>query len=381
MSQQPDPEATVGAHGAQPLAQPWQQPADVQLPLATRISIGLARAQRWEFWPSWLYYVPIVVWILVLGLRHRSPTAFTAANPALDNSGVVGERKHQALAPLQKNAPDLAASFELIAAGGTELRIARALRLAAAFAYPLVLKPDIGQRGRGVFIARDAAGVRAYLERYEGDVIAQRYIAGEEFGIFVTRRPGEKNVRVLSIVHKTFPSVCGDGQRRLRDLILADARARLIAATLFARWAGKLDWIPAAGEQIALVEIGAHCRGSLFLDASGRCTPALIATLTRLVDAVPGYAFGRLDLRVPSAEHLERGVGLKVLELNGVTAESAHIYHPNTPLLEGYRAMFSQWALAFDIGLAQAQRGAHITGPLELLRLFREDLRRGQQWF
>jgi hypothetical protein len=96
---------------------------------------------------------------------------------------------------------------------------------------------------------------------------------------------------------------------------------------------------------------------------------------------VPGYGFGRIDLRVTSAAHLSRGEGLQVIELNGVTAESAHIYQPGTPLLTGYRAMFSQWALAFEIGQANARLGAKITGPFELLRRFRDDLKRGEHWF
>lgn len=373
--------ATPAAEGLRASLRPWDERPPAPLPLPTRLAIRLARARRWEFWPAWLYYPPIIVWILWLGLRHRAPTVFTAANPALDNGGVVGERKHQALAPLQSAAPDLAARFELIQAGNADLRLARILRFAASEGYPVVLKPDIGQRGRGVFIARSADAAADYLRRLGGDLIVQRYIGGEEYGVFIARHPDDGLVRVISIVHKTFPTVRGDGRRNLRELILADARARLIAAPLFARWAQQLELVPADEEVIPLVEIGAHCRGSLFLDATALVTPALIATLTRLADAVPGYAFGRLDLRVPDAAHLRRGEGLKVLELNGVTAESAHIYHPGTPLLTGYRAMFRQWSLAFEIGRAQARRGAPITGPRELLRLFREDLRRGRQWF
>ncbi len=375
-------ESAATTTAVQPGGRPWDPSADVpRLPWTTRCAIALDRARRWEFWPAWLYYGPIVVWILLLGLRHRRPTVFTAANPALDAGGVVGERKFQALSPLQRNAPDLAASCELLAAADSPLRVAGALRVAERHGYPIVLKPDVGQRGRGVFIARDADAVREYLGRFPGAVIAQRYIGGEEFGVFIARRPDQTQVRVLSIVHKTFPSVVGDGVQTLRQLILGDARARLIASALFARWGQALGRVPAPDERVSLVEIGAHCRGSLFLDATHLVTPALIATLSRLADAVPGYAFGRLDLRVPSAAHLQRGEGLRVLELNGVTAESAHIYHPGTPLLDGYRAMFRQWSLAFEIGAAQARLGAVVTGPFELLRLFREDLARGQQWF
>ncbi len=365
----------------QPQARPWIAGATPALPLAQRWSIAFERARRWEFWPAWLYYIPIVAWILWLGVKHRSWTAFTAANPAIEAGGVVGERKHQALAPLQKNAPDLAATFALIDTGTTAQRLRAAFQFAHRHGYPVVLKPDIGSRGRGVFVARNAEAVRDYLDRFDGALIAQRYVDGEEFGVFVARRPGEREPRVLSIVNKTFPQLTGDGRHSLRQLILADARARLISAALFSRWATQLDAVPPAGERIQLVEIGAHCRGSLFLDATSQCTPELVATLTRLVDAVPGYGFGRIDLRVPSAAHLQRGEGLQVLELNGVTAESAHIYHPDTPLLSGYAAMFRQWALAFEIGAAQARAGAVVTPPLELLRLFREDLARGDRWF
>ena len=366
---------------ARPTLRPWQVQAGEPPSLRERWSIGFERLWRWEFWPAWLYYLPIVVWILWLGIKHRSPTAFTAANPSLDAGGVVGERKHQALTPLQDHAPELVAEFELLPPGGAASRIAQALRCAERMGFPIVLKPDVGQRGRGVFIARDAEAVREYLSRFEGAVIAQRYIGGEEFGVFIARAPSAATVSVLSIVHKTFPTVTGDGVQSLRALILSDARARLISATLFGQWAGQLEEVPVKGECIKLVEIGAHCRGSVFLDATGLSTPALVATLTRLTDAVPGYGFGRIDLRIPSVEHLQRGEGLRVLELNGVTAESAHIYHPDTPLLDGYRAMFRQWSLAFSIGAAFQQQGAAVTSPRQLLRLFREDLKRGAQWF
>ncbi|HEX4871268.1 MAG TPA: hypothetical protein VFV27_03040 [Nevskiaceae bacterium] len=363
----------------QPIAPPWAlRAAGPPLPWRTRLSITLARARRWEFWPAWLFYPPVVLWILLLGLRHGRMTLFTAANPAIDDGGVVGERKHQTLLPLQARAPDLVASCELLEGPG---RRARGLAAAERLGYPLVLKPDVGQRGRGVFIARSPAEVSAYLERHDEAVIAQRYVGGEEYGVFIARFPGEPGVRLLSVVHKAFPQLQGDGQRPLLALILADPRARLLAPLLLPRWSGHLERVLAAGERLPLVEIGAHCRGSLFLDAGDAATPALAATLTRLTDALPGYAFGRIDLRVPDRAALRRGEGLQVLELNGVTAECAHIYHPGTPLLSGYRVLFRQWSLAFALGAAQAARGAPVTGPWTLLRRFREDLRRSSRWF
>lgn len=367
-----------------PATLPWQgntEAAPIAAPFMERVKIAFERAWRWEFWPSWLYYGPIVVWILWLGLKYRSPMAFTAVNPALEAGGMVGEKKHQALSPLQSNASDLVATFTLIHSDNASERVAQAMAFANINGMPLVLKPDVGQRGRGVFVARTEAQIVDYLTRFKGDVIAQRYVAGEEFGVFVARAPDERTPRIVSIVHKTFPTVTGDGRRTLGELILADARAKLISSLLFSRWTSELERVPRAQEAVKLVEIGAHCRGSLFLDGSQHATPQLIATLTRLLDAVPGYAFGRMDLRVPSVAHFRAGQGLQVLELNGVSAESAHIYHPGTPLLKGYRAMFNQWSTAFAIGHAYVRQGVATTSAWSLLRQFRQDLQRGETWF
>lgn len=368
----------------QPEALPWQQGVVVDVPpltLGERLGIFWERTWRWEFWPSWLYYTPIVVWIVWLGLKHRSPMAFTAANPGLEAGGMVGEKKHQALQPLQDNAPDLVAQFSLITALEAGMRFTEAEAFIATHDLPVVLKPDVGQRGRGVFVARTLSQANEYLTRFSGPVIVQKHIGGEEFGIFVARMPGQLAPQILSIVHKTFPCVTGDGVQDLKQLILNNARAKLISGLLFKRWAVELSRVPASGEVIKLVEIGAHCRGSLFLDARVHATPELIATLSRLLDAVPGYAFGRMDIRVPSINDFRLGQGVKVLELNGVSAESAHIYHPGTPLLDGYRAMFHQWSVAFDIGVAYAKAGVATTSALQLLRQFRQDLRRNQVWF
>ncbi len=376
--------ANTIASNLQPAALPWQDQTvedSASLTLQNRLSIFWERTWRWEFWPSWLYYAPIVAWILWLGLKHRSPTAFTAANPGLEAGGMVGEKKHQALQPLQDNAPDLVANFSLITAVDVAVRFAEAQKFIAAHGLPVVLKPDVGQRGRGVFVARSTAQVLDYLSRFSGAVIVQKHIEGEEFGIFVARMPGQSAPQVLSIVHKTFPTVAGDGVHNLKQLILNDARAKLISTLLFKRWATELGRVPAKAEVVKLVEIGAHCRGSLFLDAREHATPELIATLSRLLDAVPGYAFGRMDIRVPSIADFRQGRGIKVLELNGVSAESAHIYHPGTPLLDGYRAMFYQWSVAFEVGAAYAKTGAPTTSAFQLLRQFRQDLARSETWF
>ncbi len=364
--------------------QRWQLPQQSYRPsLRERLAVRAARLRRWEFWPGWAFYPPIVIYILWLGIRHRSPLAFTAANPGIEASGFVGERKVECLLPLMANAPELVAPLKLLRADlplGERIEQARHF-VAREGGYPVVLKPNIGQRGRGVAIIRDADALREYLSEAPGDTIIQRYIDGAEFGVFVYRDPLTQAAQVFSVTNKCFPRVVGDGVKPLHQLIRDDARARLIAPLLWRKFGDRIERVPAAGEDVPLVEIGAHCRGSLFLDASELATDALRVQIARVFTALPGFHFGRLDLRCPSAEALARGEGIRILEVNGVSAEAAHIYHPGTPLWRGYASMLRQWKLAFAIGLRNVRTGAQ---PLTITDFFRrvfEDQRRGEQWF
>src|SRR5262249_54174706 len=64
------------------------------------------RETCWEFWPAWMAYIPVVPYILVQGIKHRSLTLFTAANPGIPSGGFVGESKSAILANLDR-VPDL----------------------------------------------------------------------------------------------------------------------------------------------------------------------------------------------------------------------------------------------------------------------------------
>jgi membrane protein DedA with SNARE-associated domain len=311
-----------------------------RLPWRTRRRIvgWFRRRTRWEFWPPWLTYLPIVPYLLYLGVKHRSLTLFTAANPGIPSGGFVGESKSAILAQL----PQV-----------PEFRVVRAGETAEVSEFPVVLKPDVGERGRGVAIARSQDEVRDYLAAASIDTIVQRYVGGLEFGVFYYRYPGEASGRISSITEKRFPEVVGDGVSRLSDLVLSDDRAVCLAHVYLAR---QRDRVPAAGERVRLVELGSHCRGAVFLDGWRYLTPALAAAIDAAAQSHPGFYFGRFDLRTPSIADFQAG-RFQVLELNGVSAEATHIYDPSVSLPEAYRVMFRHWRIAFAIGAANRAAG------------------------
>ncbi|MGH9844518.1 MAG: alpha/beta fold hydrolase, partial [Blastocatellia bacterium] len=58
------------------------------------------RMTQWEFWPPYIFYVPVVCYIAWLMLKHRGVTVFTAANPAIPGGGFIGESKAEILGGL-----------------------------------------------------------------------------------------------------------------------------------------------------------------------------------------------------------------------------------------------------------------------------------------
>ena len=85
----------------------------------------LRRLSRWEFWPPYLFYPPVFAYIAYLGIRFRSWTLFTAANPAIPAGGFVGKSKHQILEHLQ-NADPWLPRFTLLDSVELAQRVAQA---------------------------------------------------------------------------------------------------------------------------------------------------------------------------------------------------------------------------------------------------------------
>jgi membrane protein DedA with SNARE-associated domain len=314
---------------------------------------------QWEFWPAWAAYLPVAPYFLWLSVRHGSPTVFAAANPGIASGGLTGESKSAILRWLSR-CPGATPYFTTAEAGSSPANWNRD--------YPLVAKPDVGERGQGVRIIRDAAQLKDYLSNARGLTILQDYVPGLEFGIFYARHPFADGGRILSITGKRFPTVTGDGSRSIRELIRQDKRAALLEAAYEDACRIPLDSIPAKGEVVALVEIGSHCRGTIFDDARALCTPQLEAAIDTIAHAHPDFYFGRFDIRVPSREDLQAGQGIQVLELNGVGAEPAHIYDPRVGILDAYRALFTHWRIAFETGAINLRLGAP---PLRLCDLFK----------
>jgi hypothetical protein len=340
-----------------------------------RVCARIARWRRWEFWPSAILYAPVAAHIVRLAITHRGLATLSAANPGIPEGGFVGESKAAILAQLPQR---WTLRSTVIGDGGTEARLddLRQLIEYGEYEFPLVLKPDAGQRGIGVRVVHSLGDAREYFAIQPGAVVVQRFHPGPfEAGIFYFRRPGEGRGRIFSVTSKRFPVLTGDGRSTLEKLIWMHPRFRLQASIFLRRHAGEKDRVLAEGERFQLAIAGNHAQGTMFVDGAHLVTPELERRIDEIARQVPGFYIGRFDVRYADVEAFRRGEDLAIVELNGVTSEATHIYDPQLTLWNAWRVLCRQWTLVFEIGAANRERGHAAVATRRLLWLSLQHLR------
>ena len=336
---------------------------------------------RFEFWPASIFYLPMMAVIAGLAIRHRGLRLPLLANPGLPAGGLVGESKSAVFAAIQPPERDALAAWVTLRRSGsaaTQLAEAEMAMWTGGLDYPVVAKPDIGCRGAGVRPVRDSAELTTYLADFPvGEtLILQRLVPAKgEAGIFYVRAPDADRGQILSLTLKYFPSVTGDGRSTIEALVRADPRAGQVPHLYLPRLAGRLGEVPGKGERVPLVFAGNHCRGAIFRDGTAHVTRALIDRMDRIADCIPGFHFGRFDVRFSDFEAFRRGEDLTIVEYNGAGAEATHIWDSRMTLRGAWASLAHQYGLLFAIGAANRERGHRPEGWRALIRRWRAEKR------
>jgi len=336
------------------------------------------RLTRWEFWPAWVVYIPVSVYTLWLSLRYRSLTLFTASSPAMEHSGFAMDSKGDTL-DLFGNDDALPAYTRLPWENKLRVNNLTAFMDKNGLHWPVILKPDVGERGQGVAVIKNLEQAETYLDNSHEEVIAQEYVGGLEYGVYYVRMPDEEKGWIYSVSRKHTQKLVGDGQHNLEHLILDDPRAVAMSRYYLSKFADRLDEVPDDGEQVTLAEIGTHARGAVFTDDREEITPELTDMIDKLTRSAGAIHCGRYDLRVPSVDDLRAGKNIKILELNGVTGEPAHVYQPGYPLFRGIADLCRQWKFAYEAGSQNRRLGQKVTSLSEFFKVVRQH--RSKDWF
>ena len=308
-----------------------------------------------------------------MSLKAGSLAFFTAANPLMKFGGFVDYSKYNVLKAINKKYLPVTAFFEK-ADASIVLKKLEELQLH----FPIILKPDRGERGFGVEKIDTEKDLTQYFEKY-GELealILQEYIDFPvEVGVMYSRKASEEKGKITSVVLKEFLTITGNGKNTLEILFHTDNRASFYVDTLLTTYKDELQTILPNGKQKELVTIGNHCRGTTFLNANHLINEQLHQVFDDISLPIKGFHFGRYDLRVPALQDLYKGENIKIMELNGAASEPAHIYDPTMPIIKAYKYLFAHWQRLYEISIENHKNGKSYENSWQLYLAMRHNVK------
>jgi hypothetical protein len=330
----------------------------------------LIRLFNWEYWSFGAVYACIYpVWLL-LSLRARSFFFFSAANPSIRNGGFLGESKKDIHAIMPKDMYPPTIHFSVDESPDSVLVKIKAHDLN----YPLVGKPDMGGRGRGVKVLRSDEDVRKYVQHCNVDYHLQQFVdLPSEAGIFYHRYPGASRGAITGIVRKEFLTVTGNGKLSLRELIKLNDRSYLQLQNLEEMYGKRLDEVLPNEMKMVLVPYGNHARGALFVDDSHLADEQLTDIIDKVCRQIPQFHFGRLDIRFNTWEELKAGKNFCVIEVNGAGSEPTHMYDPKHSIFFAWREIVRHWNILCRVSRMNHRLGHKYLTWKEAREMYRTD--------
>lgn len=313
-----------------------------------RTPLFLIKLFKYEYWSWWVFYLPLLPYFLRLAFKERSFKFFSLVNPSIETGGLIGESKIDILnkiPPEFKPKTLFFKSEELISA-----EVVLAYLAKNKMNFPIIVKPNVGERGSKVEKINDLLELIAYLNQYKENLIVQEYIDYPiELGVMYYRLPNEKTGRVTSITMKKFLTVQGDGKSSVYTLLKNNVRARFQLDRLKKKMPELLREIPEQDQEVLIEPIGNHCRGTEFINRNDLIKEEIHTVFDKISHAIEGFYYGRFDLKVQHLDDLYTGNNIKIMELNGVSSEPAHIYDANYSLIQAYKDILHHWRIMNEI--------------------------------
>jgi hypothetical protein len=303
---------------------------------------------NWEYWPFNVVYGPIYLYWFWLCIRAKSFFFFNTANPTIKNGGFLLESKKEIydLIPQQFYPRTL-----LFQKNISTTELLEQLKI-SGLEFPIIGKPDIGMRGLAVKKLETIEEVKEYAQQSKVDFLLQEFIRFEnETGIFYYRYPDEQYGHISGIVGKEFVAVTGNGKLTIEKLLQKEQRFILQLQTLRDMFGDELLHVLPENETFLLVPYGNHSRGSKFLDDSHLIDKQLTQTIDLVCRQIPGFYFGRMDIRYNTWEELKQGKNFSIIELNGAGSEPTHMYDPKHSIFFAWKEIIRHWHILLKISM------------------------------
>lgn len=310
---------------------------------------------NWEYYPVYIANIPTVFFWVYFGIRSRSLFFFSAVNPVIETGGVMGESKINIFNLLPAHTIPKTIFIEK---EERDLNTILAKIQKKGIVFPLIAKPNVGERGFLVEKINNPAQLSLYLKKISVDFIIQDFITFPlEISVLYYRMPEAQQGTITSVCIKKTLSVTGDGHSSIEILMQHYPRARFQLERFRKDYPQRLLAVPKKGQTIELEPIGNHSRGATFLNGNAHIDETLEGVFDAIALRMEGIHYGRFDLKCESMEGLKQAKDFKILEFNGIASEPAHIYDPSYSTFQAYRDIFAHWKIIYKISKVQRKKG------------------------
>jgi len=319
-----------------------------------KLKIFYIKLRSWEYWPMWIVYMPLGLYYTYLAIRARSFFFFSASNPSIETGGMFFESKWS----IFKLIPSHYYPATILVDPKMDLSVIETKLKEADIHFPIIAKPDRGERGWCVKKLHNSIALAEYIAQTPIPFLIQTYVDYPvELSVFYYRHPNSTKGTVTSVTYKKLLSVVGDGFSTIEALMRKKDRAFLQYQRLKKDSQIQLNEVLPVGEERVLVPYGNHVLGTMFIDFNHIIDDALISSIDAISKQIEGFYFGRYDLRCASIDDLKQGKNFAILELNGAGAEPAHIYHPGFSFMKAQKVLMQHFKMLFDAAIANQQSG------------------------
>ncbi len=309
---------------------------------------------NYEYWPMFVFYFPTVYYLIYLIIKSRSFTFYSLANPVEEFGSFFGESKVKTLEKIASKYKPVSFNVQL----GDDIAFVKKKLAEHNLEYPFIIKPNWGERGVNVSKLHNDEELADYLSKTDRDSIVQEFVGHPiELGVFYYKHPSSQESAITGIVKKKFLTVTGDGKSSVEELMEQSDRARFQIERLRPKFPDMSENVLRKGEELLLEPIGNHNRGTMFLDGGDKIADKLVDIFDDVASTINGFYYGRFDVKVKDWDSMYKG-DIKILEVNGVYSEPAHIYDPNKwTLFAAYKEIIKHYKLIYEISEANKARG------------------------
>jgi len=318
----------------------------------------------WEKAPWAIQFLPMIVkhfWHLHL---------LTAVNPGMGGfSGLTGISKKSINDRLNEDFRPDNLFFKKVPTTAQVFKTFKK-KYKKALPYPIICKPNMGERATGVTFISCEEKLQSYLETAQPNFLLEVfYDTKKEFGLSWMQDVESSEYTIVSLVEKKIPFVKGDGKKTLQMLIdkkcavmsISPEKAEKIRSGFDKK---TLKSVPEKQEEITIVRTASISYGTKFKKISipKSSRRKLSDLIEKMITNKKGLFLGRFDLRSDSVENILKG-NVKIIELNGLGGMPLEIYEPQISIDKKYDILSAYFEDVLDFAKKNIEYGRGFPSP------------------